>query len=102
MSGKKMVVVFAIVTIALAAVLSHFASTFPDGLERVSEKLGFAEKGGALLGSPAPDYSAPWMPNTRLSGSVVGVLGAGIVFLCAYLVGRLLSAMRRRGARSNV
>jgi hypothetical protein len=96
-----MLIISAIATVALAALVSQFASTFPDGLERVSERFGFAEKGRAALGSPVPDYSMRWMSGTRLSGSIAGVLGAGVVFLCACLVGRALLALRRRRARGS-
>ena len=102
MSQKRMLILLATVSVALAAFVSQFASTLPDGLERVAETLGFVERGRTVLSSPAPEYSTPWISNTRLSGSVAGVLGAGIVFLCAYLVGRALSALRERGSRGNV
>ena len=102
MSQKKVLILLAITSIALAAFGSPFASTFPDGLEKVAEKLGFVDRGSAALHSPAPDYSTPGISNGRLSGSVAGVLGAGIVFLCAYLVGRALSAARDRRPRGNL
>jgi cobalt/nickel transport protein len=102
MSQKRVLILFAVVSVALAAFVSPFASTFPDGLERIAEKLGFVDRGSAVLDSPAPDYYTPGMPSGRLSGSVAGVLGAGIVFLCAYLVGRALSAARERRPRGNL
>lgn len=102
MSQKRVLILFAVASAALAAFVSPFASTFPDGLEKVAEKLGFVDRGSAALRSPAPDYSTPGIPNGRLSGSVAGVLGAGIVFLCAYLVGRALSAARERRPRGNL
>jgi len=102
MSRKRMLIVFAAVSGALAAFVSPFASKFPDGLEKVAGKLGFVDRGSAVLSSPAPGYSMPGMTGERLSGSVAGVLGAGIVFLCAYLVGRLLSSARERRLRGDL
>ena len=102
MSQKRTLILLAVVAFALAAFVSPFASKFPDGLGKAAEKLGFVERGNAVLGSPAPDYSTPGISNGRLSGSVAGVLGAGIVFVCAYLIGRALSAARERRTRGNL
>jgi cobalt/nickel transport protein len=99
-SRKNVLLILAAASVALAAFVSPFASTLPDGLERVAEKLGFVDKGNAVLESPAPDYSAPGIQNGRFSGSVAGVLGAGIVFLSAYLVGRALFAGKPPGCGS--
>jgi cobalt/nickel transport protein len=100
-SRRKLLVIFAIVTGVLAAFVSQFASTSPDGLERVAAKLGFAGRGNTVIYAPAPDYSTPGVANGWLSGAVAGVVGAGLVFLCAYLAGRALSAERERRTRRN-
>lgn len=94
MSQTRVLILLAIVSVALAAFVSPFASRLPDGLEKVAEKLAFGGRGSTILDSPAPDYSTPGILSSRLSGSVAGVLGAGIVFLCAYLLGRALAAVR--------
>lgn len=62
---------------ALAFVVSPFASSSPDGLDRVSEDQGFAKRAeGAEVwrGAPIPDYALPGVEG-RLSTSVAGLIG---------------------------
>ncbi|HEX7343203.1 MAG TPA: PDGLE domain-containing protein [bacterium] len=75
---------FLIVSLILAAILSHFASSFPDGLEKVAEALGFAGAASpiAVIKSPAPDYAIHALGESRLSTSLAGILG---VLICFFL-----------------
>ncbi|MCU0650955.1 MAG: PDGLE domain-containing protein [Candidatus Omnitrophica bacterium] len=76
----------------LAILISPFASSFPDGLERVAEDKGFSEKGGIepAMVSPVPDYAWPGIKSEKLATSAAGVLGTLIVFGSAYGFGALL------------
>ena len=42
-SNKKFYLVFLLVTIGLAGIVSFYASSSPDGLEKVAEDVGFIE-----------------------------------------------------------
>jgi cobalt/nickel transport protein len=77
---------FLVVSLILAAILSHFASSFPDGLEKVSETLGFAGTASLtpVLESPAPDYTIPFLGEGRLSTSLAGILGVLICFVLPF------------------
>jgi len=57
---------------------SFFASTFPDGLDFVSEKLGFAQKGTS---SPAPfaNYQIPFIGSSPLSSFIAGLIGVVVI-----------------------
>lgn len=74
---------------ALAAFASPFASTLPDGLERVAIDLGFVDR-AVERSAPAPDYEAPGLRSTRLGTAVSGVSGVVAVALLSVGLGRLL------------
>ncbi|MDI3480703.1 MAG: cobalt/nickel transport protein [Tepidanaerobacteraceae bacterium] len=82
-------------SILVALILSPFASTHPDGLERVAENLSFAEKGGSAAAwfSPMPDYTVPGISNERISTALAGVTGTIITF--AVVFGAAKSLKRR-------
>jgi cobalt/nickel transport protein len=88
------------VALVLAVCLSPFASSAPDGLERVAEEKGFAEKGEGPVAwswAPLPDYGVAgeegWWPTC--AAGAVGTLG---VFAAAFGLGKLL-ARRSPGER---
>ena len=83
-----------LVTLALAAVASQFASGFPDGLERVAEDEGFAESGAdhPLGGAPFADYATRGIDNEATSLAAAGI--SGVAVSVAVGVG-LASATRR-------
>ncbi len=62
----------------LVLLASLFSSAFPDGLEFVSEKLGFAAKGNS---SPAllADYKTPLIRTGYLSAAVSGMIGVAVI-----------------------
>jgi len=76
----------------MAAVISLFASSSPDGLERVAENLGFIEhgEGHEVMESPMPDYAIPGIENETVAASLAGLSGTLIMFLMVYGVGSLL------------
>jgi cobalt/nickel transport system permease protein len=80
-----------IVTFGVAIFVAPFACSWPDGLERVASKLGFAR---LEVRSPAPtlapDYQMPGIHWTAGATAMSGALGSLVVFLLAVLLGRLL------------
>ncbi|MCW2277616.1 PDGLE domain-containing protein [Heliophilum fasciatum] len=83
----------------VAALLSPFASSHPDGLERVAEDYGFAEQGERpVLAAWIPDYVMPGIGNASLATSAAGVLGTVLAFAGIYGFGKLL--LRRPSAPS--
>ena len=84
-----------LVALVLAGFLSFYASSSPDGLERVAEDHGFidtAEEHAAAEG-PMADYQAKGVDDSRLSGGAAGIAGALVVLV---LAGGLTFALRRR------
>jgi len=81
------------IALLLALFLSPFASSSPDGLERVAETKGFAEKGeGWTLWHYAPlrDYAISWIKNEKVSTALSGLIGTLAVFSMALGVSKLL------------
>lgn len=72
----------------LAGVVSYYASSSPDGLEKVAEDKGFLDtaKDSAVSGSPLADYGVSGIDSERLSVGVAGLVG----ILITALVGVLL------------
>jgi len=85
-----------IISLFLAGFLSPFASSFPDGLEKVAEELGFIEQGKIILFAPLADYLFPGIENERLAISLAGIIGTLLVFGLVWELERLLINGRRQ------
>lgn len=83
---RKDIFIGLFIALTIALVLSPFASSFPDGLEKVAEQKGFIEKGEgpAVVQSPIPDYTWPGVKHEGVATSLSGLLGTLIVFSFAY------------------
>ena len=94
-STRALLVAGLAVTLLLAGFVSFYASSHPDGLESVAEKVGFSQTAQehAGSGSPFADYGTQGVSNQRLSGGVAGVVG---VLVVALVGGGLAWALRRR------
>ena len=85
------VITTVIISLLVATFLSPFASTFPDGLEKVAERFGFAEKATEVINSKffiIKDYSISFTDNEFWKGGLAGLFGVlivlavfGIIFL---------------------
>jgi len=86
--------------LVLGIILSPFASSSPDGLEKVAEDHGFlaaAEETPPLWdSSPVPDYEMPGVRNSSLAVSLAGLAGVIITLLIAYGAGKLISLSGRK------
>jgi cobalt/nickel transport protein len=93
---KHELVIGLAVALSIALFLSPFASSWPDGLERVAKDLGFFEKGeGAeVLKAPIPDYKIPGLDSEGFSSAISGTIGTFAMFGIGFGVARLL---RRKG-----
>lgn len=81
-----------ILALIIAALLSPFASSSPDGLERVAEDLGFIEKGSQvpIINSPIPDYIFPWINNEGVATALAGVIGTLITFGIMFVIANMI------------
>jgi len=83
---KKGLLVIAALTILLAVVLSPFASSLPDGLEHVAQKLNFLHRESSIISSPIPDYAVAGF-GERVATSLAGFIGVVVVMGVSLLLG---------------
>jgi cobalt/nickel transport protein len=82
--------------LAVAAMLSPFASSSPDGLERVAEDHHFLDKGEMqVLNSPIANYLFPGIQNEKAATAAAGILGTMLTFGVFYLLGRVVKYVRQ-------
>jgi cobalt/nickel transport system permease protein len=90
-----------VVALALATFVSPFASSSPDGLEKVAEDKGFhalAEGSVVWKDSPLPDYRMPGVESAGVSTSLAGIIGTVLIFALGFGIIRL--AVGRKNGRS--
>lgn len=94
-STRAFVALAVVVCLGLAGVVSFYASSSPDGLNRVAADLGFdsQEKAHAAEESPLAGYVADGLGDDRLSGGLAGVVGVTVVLVVAGALGHVV---RRR------
>lgn len=97
MSRRALLVAGLLVALLLAGGVSYFASSDPDGLNKVAADEGFDEgaKDHDLDDSPFAGYETSGVGDGRVSGGLAGVAGVGVTFLIA---GGVAYAVRRRGS----
>lgn len=94
---KKFILAALIVSFALAIFLSPFASSSPDGLEKVAEDKGFlssAEGAEVWESSPIPDYAMPGLGEGVIATGAAGLAGVAITFAFGYGLAKLLEKKR--------
>lgn len=91
------IAVLAIVCVTVVAA-SIWASSDPDGLERIAEDLGFLDAGQDPGYQLLPDYTLPGIDGV-LSTIAAGLIGVVVVFGIVYLVGRLVARRPERKAQ---
>jgi cobalt/nickel transport protein len=76
-SNKKFYVGALLVSLLLAGVVSFYASSHPDGLEKVATDIGFIETAEqhTIAEGPLADYGVKGVDNERLSVGLSGVIG---------------------------
>jgi len=92
---KKFVLIMLALSLVIAGGLSWLASTHPDGLEKVSQDLGFASKAQKPAHTVLPDYTIPGIKGF-LSNSLAGIIGVAVTFGVVVLVGRLVSRGKKK------
>lgn len=87
------------VSLLLAGVVSYYASSSPDGLEKVAEDKGFLDtaQDSAVAGSPLADYGVAGVADERLSVGLAGVVGVLVTLVVAF--GLFLWLGRRNAGR---
>ena len=78
--SKRFYLFFLTASILIAGALSFYASSHPDGLEKVAEDVGFLDtaKDSAVSGSPLADYGISGLDNARISVGLSGLIGLAL------------------------
>lgn len=89
-----------LISLAVAGFLSYYASSDPDGLEKVAEDQGFLDtaKDSINSGTPLADYGVSGIGNERLSVGVSGVIG---VITTLIVAGWLFRTLAKKGKRED-
>ena len=89
------------VAVALAVFVSPFASSEPDGLEKVARDQGFdvAARDHDLAASPVADYGVEGIRNEKVGTGAAGLIGVAVTFGLAL---GTFAAVRARRDRSKV
>jgi cobalt/nickel transport system permease protein len=75
----------------VVVLLSPFASTDPDGLNRVAMDLGFIGSAQSAAG-PLAGYTVPFLDSSSASKIFAGIIGIVVVGFAVFLVGRGMKA----------
>jgi cobalt/nickel transport protein len=77
LNNRKFYIVGFVISLFLAGVVSFYASSSPDGLEKVAEEIGFIEtaKDHTNADGTLADYGVKGIENERASVGVAGVIG---------------------------
>lgn len=97
-STKPVWITGLVAALALAGIVSFYASSSPDGLEKVAADNGMDQKVAehAAAGSPLADYGVKDVSDARLSGGLAGIIGVGATV--AVGTGIFWTVRRRRSA----
>jgi cobalt/nickel transport system permease protein len=79
-----------LVALGIAVFVAPFASPWPDGLESVAHKLGFADQARSAGAAVAGGYLVPGLGSAVSATALAGALGTIMVFGLAMLLGRVL------------
>jgi hypothetical protein len=79
-----------VIALGLAIFVSPYACAWPDGLDKVAEKFGFAGHAAKLIKTWIPDYKMPGISSAGIATAIAGALGTLVMFGLACVVGRVL------------
>lgn len=81
--------------LGMALFVSPFVSSWPDGLDKAAEQLGFDGRTAETISGWFGDYKIPGVSSTALATGLAGLAGVLIMFALAWFVGRLLARERK-------
>lgn len=86
----------AVAAVMLAAVGVLFASTAPDGIQKLAEQTGIGTRATALVGTPFSGYQTAFLQSAWMRKASAGLAGLVLVYGACLAIGRV--ARRRRSA----
>ncbi|HEY4662333.1 MAG TPA: PDGLE domain-containing protein [Candidatus Humimicrobiaceae bacterium] len=107
MNDKKtttFVTVGVIAALIIAVFISPFASSFPDGLEKVAENFGFIEKARNAVSDNVfliPDYTFGAVSSPLWRGALAGLFGVLIILAIFGTIFLIYRAASRNKSKQN-
>jgi len=106
----KGLTIFIVAAVAVSALLIIFvaprASSSPDGLEKVAEKMGLLEQAGQEKEiwnkAPLPDYSTPGVKGETASTVIAGLVGMTICLGAGMFLGALLLKRKKKNREARL
>jgi cobalt/nickel transport protein len=100
MKPKTFLISGFIASLFLAGVVSFYASSHPDGLEKVARDIGFSEtaKENTNADGALADYGVKGVENERLSvgaAGVIGVIATGVISTGLFMLVRRKSGTEK-------
>ena len=97
MKKNRFYLYFFLISLAIAGGLSFYASSHPDGLEKVAEDTGFLDtaKDSAVSDSPLADYGISGVADERVSVGLSGVIGIFVTAAIAFGTFTLIKRMNK-------
>lgn len=92
--GSYALGIVAIAAVLLAGVGVLFASSQPDGLQKLAQNLGIAGHARTLVSTPLADYQADFLRSPWLRKAAAGLAGLVLIFGACALIGRLIDRKR--------
>lgn len=91
-----------LVAVALAVIVAPWASSSPDGLEKVAIEEGFATdaRDHALADAPTADYGIAGVDHEGIGTGLAGLLGIAVTFGAVWGLLTVLHRLRRPPATS--
>ncbi len=85
-----------VVAVALATLVSPFASSSPDGLEKIAadKALDTEVQDHALADSPLADYGVDGVDGERVSTGLAGLIGVAVTFAFGFGVFAVIRRVR--------
>lgn len=100
--NRTVIAIGLVVAFLLAGFVSGYASSAPDGLEKVAAEEGFLDtaQDHGLADSPVADYALRGVEDERLAGGLAGVIGVALTFAVGGVVFVAVTRTRRSGGSS--
>ena len=95
---SKFLIAGFVLSLFFAGVVSNYASSNPDGLEKVAEDIGFLDSAKEHTNADGllADYGVKGIENERLSTGAAGVIG--VIATAGVSTGLFLILRRKNGA----
>ena len=99
LTNRKFYIIGFVVSLFLAGVVSFYASSSPDGLEKVAQDIGFIDtaKDHTNADGALADYGVKGIDNERASVGVAGIIGVIGTAVVAGIGFKLIARKPKKG-----